>query len=339
MQVTSLFKKNKFRMNRRGFSSIVGAIFMVLIVWSLASAYFFFTLSQNTTYNEAVRETNEHSIARMSESVQAINTVYKVQSNGIVTVTVNVQNIGSSTVQFTTLWVYVSENNWNNYGFIKEMAVTLQAGKTLKQDFNVPVTGVTITGTYNFAAWLVSIRGNTFALEALRTNNIVVAQVAQGIGSMALDFSAFRFFEYATSTRLASYSDGIKSFNVPSGTNIAFGALLTNLDPSEQTIILDKYSQLWLYFPQSPGQTRLWYVVNVDSIGNIASSYSPISIAYMETKLIVFASSAAGSFSSGSGVSILHSDDTGALNLLLLGTIGPRDYGQNIPFVALYVRP
>jgi hypothetical protein len=96
---------------------------------------------------------------------------------------------------------------------------------------------------------------------------------------------------------------------------------------------------VWIYFPQSPGQNRLWYIVNVDSNGNVASSYSLVSIAFRETKLLVFASGKSGSFSSSDRIYILRSDDSCALNLLLLGTIGAKDYAQNIPFVSLYVNP
>ncbi|MCL4430201.1 MAG: hypothetical protein M1167_05565, partial [Chloroflexi bacterium] len=68
---------------------------MMLIVWSLASAYFFFTLSQNTIYVDAVRQKNQTELDRMSESVQALNTSYVVSSNGIVRISARLQNVGS----------------------------------------------------------------------------------------------------------------------------------------------------------------------------------------------------------------------------------------------------
>jgi len=345
LQVHLLLRLRRLRLtrNRKGFSSIIGGIFMALIAMTLGASYFIGTLSQNTVYNDAIRQNNQIDSDRLSEIVQVLNTTYSVQANGMVTVAAKGQNAGPLSIQFVTFWIRVSKGTWANYNFtsVSNMPnMTVQAGAPFQLD-GVPiiVPGASAGERYDFASWLITARGNVVALKKQASSNIIVAQVAQGIGSLALDFSAFRFFTYETSTRLANYSDGIKSFNVPSGTNIAFGALLTNLDPSEQTIILMNNSQLWIYFPQASGQTRLWYVVNVDPNGNIASSYSPIPIEYMETKLIVFASSAAGSFSSGSRVLILRSDDTCALNLLLLGTIGPRDYAQNIPFVSLYVGP
>ena len=341
MQIISPFKKSKFRINKRGFSSIVGAIFMVLIVMSLAYAYFFFTLSQNTTYNQAVRETNEYNIARMSESVQAINTVYQVQSNGIVTVTVNVQNIGSSTVQFTTLWVYVSEDNWNNYGFVKEMGVTLQAGETLNQVFNVPVTGVTPTGTYNFAAWFITSKGNTVALR--HTENIVVSQTTNGIGALMMDFQDFRYYTVLSSPNRINLAAGSSGYTVTTGTDtpIAFKVILTNLDyPDKNVIILTSGSVFFSIFPTTPTQVRgsYWYIVNVnEQTGAISSTYTNIVLHYNVPTAVYFASDHAII----TGSPFTHSEPsyigTSPVNLALIGTKGSQPFGQNVPFVSISV--
>jgi len=59
---------------------------MVLIIWIIASSYFFFTLSQNTTYNAAVREVNQETIDRISESVRIISFNYTINANDNVTI-------------------------------------------------------------------------------------------------------------------------------------------------------------------------------------------------------------------------------------------------------------
>jgi len=182
----------------------------------------------------------------------------------------------------------------------------------------------------------VTARGNTVAFEKPRVQNIVVAELAQGIGSMALEFYTFRYFTYQSSNKLKNYPTGSSGFKVPSRTDIAFGVVLTNLDPSEQTITLNLYSQLWVYFPKAPGQSFVWYIVNVADDGTISDAYSSISLEFRERKLLVFASATAGSFVKVSLTSAVENLPC-ALNLLLLGTIGTRDYGQNIPFVSLYV--
>jgi len=283
-----------------------------------------------------VKERNQQDVDRLLENIIATNTTYVVPITGTVNVTTDIVNSGSVTAQIVTLWVIDATLQEYNVTDLRASNLNLNPGDSLTFMKEVQIPGA--SSPDSFSAWFVTARGNTVNLAIVQTT--IVADVAQGIGAMALNFYAFRYFTYASGTRLANYPGGSTSFNVPSSTFIAFGALLTNLDPIKETIILNKYSEVWIYFPQSPGQNRLWYVVNVDSNGNIASSYSsPISIAYRETKLIVFASSTSGSFSSASRVSILRSDDTCALNLLLLGTIGTRDYAQNIPFVALYVKP
>ena len=338
-------KHTRKRMNSRGFSSIVGAIFMMLIVWSLASAYFFFTLSQNTTYNQAVRETNEYNIARMSESVQAINTVYQVQSNGIVTVTVNVQNIGSSTVQFTTLWVYVSENNWNNYNCSTEMGVTLQAGETLNQDFDVPVTGVTISGKYDFASWLVSVRGNTFALEPFRADSLIIAEVAQGIGSLSMNFQNFIYYNVGSAPNyfLSPYPSGYNAYYVQNARDdkIAFKIILTNFDQDERDITLTTGSELFIVYPSSGGNYLgdRWYIVNVDeTTGAILSSFSSVTLRFNQPTAVYFASSLRGTLSPAtSSLTASQVPQIGAVNLALVGQIGSVPFGQNIPFVSIEV--
>jgi len=107
-------------MNNKGVSSIIGAIFMILIIGSLASTYFFFTLSQNTFYSDALRAENQRDIVRMSETVQALDTAFKVNSDNVVTVTVKIQNTGSSAAELVTLWISVNQisGSWSSYNYI-----------------------------------------------------------------------------------------------------------------------------------------------------------------------------------------------------------------------------
>lgn len=330
--------KVKKKLDKRGFSSIVGAIFMILIVWTLASSFFLFTMSQNSAYNDAVRERNQLDVNRISENIYVVNVNYSVSANNNVSITAKIQNTGPSSIQFVTIWFYVSNNTWANYNYAN-LTLTVKGGATYSLNNSTVVNGVSLTGNYDVTSWLITARGNTISLpkQPAITNRIIVAQLAQGIGSIALDFSTFRFFTYATGTKLANYSSGVKSFNVPGKvTPIAFGATLTNLDPREAAITLNQYSNIWLVFPGAPGQIVQFFIVNVASDGTITTPYSPITIAFGETKLIVFASSSSSSFSQSSiGTSL--TPNPGAVNLLLLGTIGAQDYGQNIPFVSVYV--
>jgi hypothetical protein len=331
-------------MNRRGMSSIIGAIFMILIVWCIASSYFFFTLSQNTSYNQAVKETNNYTIAKLSESVQAINTVYKVLSNNVVTVTVNVQNIGSSPVKFTTLWVYVSEDNWNNYGFVTDLSVTLKAGETLTRDFTVPVQGVTTIGAFNYAAWFTTSKGNTIALRQFNTENIVVSQTTNGIGSLMMDFQDFKHYTFSsTSPYRLNLAGGSSGYTVTTGTGtaIAFKEILTNLDyQNKNDIVLYSGSVFFSIFPTTAQQVRgsYWYIVNVnEQTGDVSNSYTNIVLHYNVPTAVYFASGQAIKTGSPFIPATPVYTGTSPINLAIVGAKGGQAFGQNIPFVSISI--
>jgi len=324
----------KLIVNPKGFSSVIGTTFMVLVMLVLATGIFLWTLSENTEYFQAVKEKNQLEADRLNERVSAENVNYTV-SGDAVSVEVDLKNEGSLSVHLTTLWVL--DTTIRKYGFNNTLNINLKPGEILpiKGTEAIKVVIEDADNAHVFSSWFITARGNAVPLEKER--GIIVAQLAQGIGSLALDYPSFRFFTYATSTRLANYPDGNKDIAVPGqGTPIAFGAVLTNLDPQKKAITLNRYSNIWLIFPGAPGQIIQFFIVNVASDGTITTPYSPITIAFGETKLIVFASSSSSSFSQSSISSAL-TPNPAAVNLLLLGTIGTQDYGQNIPFVSLYV--
>jgi hypothetical protein len=188
--------------------------------------------------------------------------------------------------------------------------------------------------THVFSSWFITTRGNAVPLEKER--GIIVAQLAQGIGSIALDFYKFRYFTYESDRKLANYPNGTVSFDVPKNEYVAFGCYLTNLDPKRQTIIIDSHSLFW-----QPGRPAVaegaWFIVNVNIDGTINETYSLVSLEYGETKMLVFASQndlALGSFKRLSTPNVV---TTVATFILLHGTIGSSTpFAQNIPFVALF---
>jgi len=325
--------KKLWKGRSKGVSSVIGTVFLIIIVFAISTNVFLWTISQSSIYNQAVKESNQKSADKLDENIVASNANYSVTVPNKVKVNAKLTNAGSVSAQIVNLWVF--DTTIQRYGFNNTIAsLNLNPGNVtyLTDSKSIMVTVVGASSADNFVAWFVTARGNTVALQT--EQSIIVANLAQGIGSIALDFYAFRYYTY-NGSKLVNYPAGTASFNVPSRTDVAFGIVLTNLDPSKQTITLNLYSQLWIYFPKSPGQSFVWYIVNVAPDRSI-SPYSSISIAYTETKMLVFASSVAGGFTKvmiGSAVENLPC----ALNLLLLGTIGTRDYGQNIPFVSLYI--
>jgi len=309
---------------------------MVLAMFVISTNVFLFTISQNTLYSQAVRESHQTDTDRFNEQIVASDGNYSVWGDKV-KVEATLTNVGAVAAQIINLWVF--DTSLPSYGFndtIVSLNLNLNPGEILylreSEAIMVSIPGASSADIFN--SWFVTARGNTVAVE--KTESIIVAQVAQGIGLMALDFMTFRYFFYGGQSKLANYPAGVHSYNVPRTPEIAFGITLTNYDPLKRTIQLNQYSQVWLYFPKAPGQSLVWHIVNVDSNGTITTPYSPISLAYRQTRLLAFASAVAGGFSKVSIPSAVKNLPC-ALNLLLLGTVGSNDYGQNIPFVALFV--
>jgi len=329
----------KLTANSKGFSSVIGTTFMVLVVMFLSTSVFLWTLSQNTMYNEALRAKNQEEADRRNENVVALSGNYSVNEvTDEVTVNVVLKNAGSVAVQIINLWVLDTDPSNRRYAN-KSLNLNLNPGNVTNLVEPSPLT-VTIPGAnanHTFASWFVTARGNTIPLE--KEQGVIVARLAQGIGSMALDFYTFRYFKYKVGSGniLENYPNGTISFDIPKNTEVAYGVVLTNLDPKKETIAIDSHSLLWVIIPTSDvAHNRWWYIVNVASDGTISPTYSTISMVYGETKLLVFASENDLASSSFARQSTPNSVCTVPVFLLLHGTIGSTPYGQNLPFVSLY---
>ncbi len=319
----------RFRRCSRGISTVIGTIFLVLVALTVSTNVFLWTFTQNATYNQAVKESSQMDADLSSERIVAYNTEYSV-SAGMVEVNTTMTAQGALSAQIITVWVTWEDDYGIKYGS-KTVDIPVTSGDPTPLTTEVPVPGaINVGGVCN--GWLVTARGNRVPLELKKVETITTAQLAQGIGSLAIEFYSFRYFTY-NGSNLANYPDGTSSFNVPTGDYVAFGINLTNLDPITEEIVLNQFSELWIYSPDV-GSRYCFYIVNVAADGSISPLYSDISIPYMHSKLLIFASNAPGTFNQRKITAI---NGPCAANLLLLGTIGPRDYGQNIPFVSIYV--
>jgi len=319
----------------KGISTVLGTVFLTLVIFAISTNVFLWSLSRNAEYTQAVKEENQKNIDRLSENVIASHANYSVSGDEVI-VKVTVKNAGSVAAQIINLWVFdTSQQRYNS----TSLDLYLNPGQ-IEELRGVSSLTATIPGanqSHEFVSWFVTAKGNTVPLETLQ--EIIVAQLAQGIGSISMDFYTFRYFLYNNSSGLEDYPDGIVSFDVPSSTNVAFGCSLTNLDPSKQTLVFDSHSLLWIFEPVSgvPHSTW-WYIVNVADDGTISSTYSPISLTYGETKLLVFASDCDVVISGFKRQQTPQKALSVPVFLLLHGTIGGEPYGQNIPFVSLYIQ-
>lgn len=336
---------SRFRAERKGFSSIIGAIFMVIIVWILASGYFMYTLSENTVYNDAIRQKNMLESNALSESLQVINTTYVVSAANKVNVSASVTNMGSLSVQFGTLWAYASNSTYTGYGYSQLSNVNVYGGSTLSFSSNVTVQGLSGTSAYSFSSWLITARGNVVPLQKaiLSYTTIVSSNVTQGIGSLMMDFQNFTYYAVTGNSpnyQLTPFPAGSSGYSVASGAgNIAFRVILTNLDQQQRQINLTSDSVFFSIFPTTPQQVRgsYWYIANVNSTGFVSSTFAPILLNYSIPEEVYFASS--HPTVPGWNFSPISSSFTGTapVNLALIGTQGGKPFGQNIPFVSIKI--
>jgi len=340
------------RDGKRGFSSIVGAIFMVLIMAVLASNYFIYTLSQNTVYNNAVSQMNQLDVDRMSESVNVLSTTYSVNANDNVTVAATIQNTGPSSIQFINIWIYVNYSTWTNYNFSKLTNANVQGGAIFLFNVSLSVSGVVVgsAASYNFASWLITTKGNVVALQQKTiTSNVVVSQTTQGIGSLMMSFT--NFFSYKVILNQGSYylnfSSQASGYLVnKSDAPIAFMVTLTNLD-SKDDILLKSYSEFFSILPFTGGayQAVTWYIVNVNpTTGLINVPFTNILLPHPAPDPIPISVYFASMDKVQSSFTPLPENKmagpgTAPVNLALIGTKGGSPFGQNIPFVSIYINP
>jgi len=323
----------------KGVSTVIGTVFLMLIIFMVSTNVLLWTFSQNALYTQAVKDENQKSADKLNENVIASNGNYSVLGNEV-TVKAMLKNSGGIAAQIINLWVF--DTNSSNLRYAnKSLNFNLNPGDTLNL---TGLSGVTVTipgadPSHDFVSWFVTARGNTVAIEEtqIQEEGVIVAEVAQGIGYLGMDFDRFRYFEYESADTLKDYPDGSGSYLVPSGEAIVFRVRLTNYDPSgnKRTLTLNSHSLLWVYFPKVGKQIH-WHIVNVDETGTIQATYLEITIGYKETAYVYFASSSDGSFSGNPDKQKTGTVGPAAINLLLLGQIDSDFYGQNIPFVSVY---
>jgi len=345
--LSALFRLRKTRRrlisDSKGFSSIVGAVFAALVMISLISTVFVWSLSQNTLYNNTVTQTRQADLDRSNEKIVVLNTTYTPYNNSKVNVYAQIQNIGSSSVQFITVWLYMSNSTpWTNYNFSSLVNASVQSGSTFTLNVNLTATGVNPNSTYSISSWLITTRGNTVALQQtiVSPNNIIISQTTQGIGALMMDFQNFTYYNVTGGNQLTPLPNGGQGYVVSSGGgNIVFRVILTDLDQEQRIINLSSSSVFFSIFPTTPQQVRgsYWYVVNVNGSGVISSTYTPVILPYNVPVAVYFASDHAIVSGQPFAGSPPRFTGTAPVNLALIGQLGSNSFGQNIPFVSILI--
>jgi hypothetical protein len=329
-------RKKSFRRNSKGFSGILATIFLVIIVLFLYSSVFVFMQNQNARFEEGARNANQMDRDLDQERLSFANLTYTTQDDKVYLQT-QVTNEGPVPIEVITLWTV--DKTTQNYGYNDTITFSLNSGETINlTGSNAPFISIeNMSPSSEYTSWFITARGNRIPVET-HLKNIVVANVAKGIGAIAMDLNKFRHFLYNGTNALANFSDGINGFDVPQGINLAFGVFLTNYDEQERPITIDSHS---LMLQTAPGGNEYtFYIVNVATNGSILSqdmgSFTNITLNFGDEKMLVFASSKDLALGSFSQLKVAVSVDMVATFLLLHGKIGSTPYAQNIPYVSLF---
>jgi len=328
--VHSSLKKvcSRFTACSKGFSTVIGTTFMVLIMLLLSTGVFLWSLSRITDYNEAVKDKSQLEVDRLSEKVTASNVNYEVLKSTVL-VEVKLKNEGPLPVQITTLWIL--DTTIKKYGFNNTLNLSLKPGEEIfctgGKSIRVEIKGANSTDT--FTSWFVTARGNIVNLE----KGVIVAQLAQGIGSISFDFEKFWHYDFRSKP-----SDGTplppksrNNYTISANNYTVFHVMLVNLDPLGEDIVLNGNSSIYIICAQrSTVKYGIWNLVNVTSNKIYPNSHAQYYLKYGVWTEVYFA---------GNPLTILNPDVNTAypLNILLFGRKGNNDYGQNIPFVSIYL--
>jgi FlaG/FlaF family flagellin (archaellin) len=269
-------------------STVVGTVFLMLIIFMVSANVLLWTFSQNAQYNEEVMKRNQEEADSRNENVVASDGNYSV-SGDEVTVEAELANDGAVAAQIVNLWVL--DTATQRYGFnntIPALSLNLNPGDSKKVSATVTMPGADESHTFN--SWFLTARGNTIPLEEdAPTQQSTYPKMI--LGALVLDFDKFRYFNYTGDpyNQLVNFPDGVIGFDVPQQEYVAFGCYLTNVDPANRTMVIDSHSLFW-----QPGRPSVpegaWFIVNVNATGRVQTTYSPIAIEVGETKMLVFAS-------------------------------------------------
>jgi len=299
----------------KGISTVLGTVFLTLVIFAISTNVFLWTLSRNAEYTLAVKEENQKNIDQLNEYVIASGTNYSVSGDGI-TVKVTITNAGPVAAQMINLWVFdTTQQKYTN----EPVDVSLNPGQASNRIFTVTISGANVS--HDFVSWFVTARGNTVPLQT--EEGVVIAELSQGIGSISMDFKTIRRYIPDENGELGPPAF---NFSIPGGEATVFGIGLTNLDRSKLDINLTSRSCVWLIVPGTAASAA-WPIAKVVD-GVIQDSFDFQVLEYGKSTLLYF-----GATKPPSSLS----DKIAAVNVLLYGTIGPNDYGQNIPFAAVYV--
>ena len=342
----------KLALNRRGFSSIVGAIFAIIAILSITSATFIWSINQNSVYNNTVRQATQSDIDRLNEKAVANVTATTFNSTAVA-IRGTIQNLGSLPVAINTVWV-VDSSDTSKFGSSNTLGLNLKPGNitTLSGVTTVYVNlpGHDILDSYS--CWFITSRGNTVTqysallasgdtnVNVNVTNNIdggntIYSNVSQGIGLIGFDFKGFSKVEKATdfvdNTEPLTFTS---DYSLMKNHYVIFHATLTNFDPELADYVINGTSSAYMLFSQF-GTVKFtsFRLVNVTNVGGSLF----INKAITNPTVTLVAEQPTDVYFYGRVDNNIAPLGVYPLNIMVMGKLDSNDYSQNVPFVSLNV--
>jgi hypothetical protein len=221
----------RFYRNRRGYSGIIAAIFLVLIVLFLVFNVFMYMQNRNTDFQNSVSQAQQLALDRDTEQLTISNISYAPdQSQNIVNVKCAVENTGSLAVQIIRLWL--SESPGNVVGNIT-MNIPLQPGGIQSwSTTSIPVKMQVTSADAQFDLHFVTSRGNTFSGNPLLSSPSNTASSNSFVGSTLISNQAPNPINQGDSTNYTvtvqrgllqgGFSAVLSAFSLPSGASASF---------------------------------------------------------------------------------------------------------------------
>jgi hypothetical protein len=354
LQQTSYIRKTikKLTLNKKGFSSIVGAIFAIITILFITSATFIWSTNQNTMYNNTVRQVAQSDIDRLNEKVAANVTATSYNSTAVAIRGI-LQNSGPLPVTINTAWV-VDSSDTSVFGSSNTLGLNLKPGNITTLNgittvyVNLPPHDILDT----YTCWFITSRGNSVTQYSLIqatgetnvnvnvTNNIaggntLYSNVSQGIGLIGFDFKGFSKAQKATdfidNTEPLTFTS---DYSLKENDYVIFHATLTNYDPGHSDYIINGTSSAYMLFSQF-GTVKFtsFRLINVTNVGgnlyiNKAITNPMVTLVFEQPTDVYFYGRVDNNIAP-LGVY--------PLNIMVMGTLESVDYSQNVPFVSLNV--
>jgi len=309
--------------DRKAVSTLLGGLVMILIVTTVIASFFAYQQQFNSRYQTVARQVNDH---EREMNLERMNLFPKIDlSNNIL---IDVTNSGSNPLRIVAVFT--------DSGLSNDLTANPE---TINEGMTSPIDAqTTYSGTGSVTIKILTERGNTASTiypvpSPNRGGNN--QEGASFVGPLKLEFSSFSYYKVnAPGNKVHDLVLGSKApaYTIDTGSltgnYIAFSLEISNQDPDERTIVLDRFTDL---FDAQIGSanTQVWHMATIDAVGNLAL-YQDITLNFGDTVTLWFVTRSPASddgskaFSPGTQV---------ASFLIFHGTIGGAAWGQNSPFV------